>query len=60
MRALDVNLKAFGENNRAPRKACEWWRGCIMAQGQWDKAEPYLVRAVKGSEAARGGTTIWC
>ena len=55
-RALDVNVNAFGENsNGKRRRACEVLvAGLYMAQSQWDKAEPYLVRAVKGSEAAVG------
>jgi tetratricopeptide (TPR) repeat protein len=53
-RALDINLKIFGENSTRTSESLRAMAGLYMAQSDWSKAEPYLLRAVKGSEAAAG------
>jgi tetratricopeptide (TPR) repeat protein len=53
-RALQINVNAFGENSTRTSESLRAMAGIYMVQQQWDKAEPYLLRAVKGSEVASG------
>ena len=47
-RALDISVKNFGENSsRTFGEPQSHWSVLYMFQRSWDKAEPYLVRAVK-------------
>lgn len=51
---MQINLNAFGENSTRTADSLRAMAGVYMVQGQGDKAEPYLLRAVKGSEVAAG------
>jgi hypothetical protein len=53
-RALDISVKNFGENISRTSESLRAMAGLYMAQRSWDKAEPYLLRAVKATEVASG------
>lgn len=53
-RALDVNLKAFGENSGQTVESLRALAGLYESRQQWDKAEPFLLRGVKANEVASG------
>ena len=53
-RALDISVKNFGENSSRTSESLRAMAGLYMAQRSWDKAEPYLLRAVKATEVANG------
>ena len=46
-RAVEINVRAYGENSSRAAESERALAGLYMAQSQWDKAETYLVRAVK-------------
>lgn len=57
-RVLDINLKRHGENSMQASDAMRAMAGVYELQQQYDKAEPYLLRAVKSEEMSSGATLI--
>jgi tetratricopeptide (TPR) repeat protein len=53
-RAVDVNKKTFGENNSKVADSLTFLAGVYVGQGSYDKAEPYLLRAVQIDESLFG------
>ena len=64
-RALEINVKNFGENSIPASQALRKVADGYEAQGMYDKAEPYLLRALKASEISAGpdsdmtGIAVW-
>jgi len=64
-RALEINVKNFGENSIPASEALRKVADGYEAQGMYDKAEPYLLRALKASEISAGpdsdmtGIAVW-
>jgi tetratricopeptide (TPR) repeat protein len=49
-RSVEINVHAFGEKSSRASESFRTLAGLYMAQSQWDKAEVYLLRAVKAVE----------
>lgn len=55
-RALEINIKHFGENDGRTSDTLRAMAGFYMQQQDWPHAETYLLRAVKAQEASAGAT----